>query len=55
MPKPKWGKQIGVYIPKSWIPLIDEVKGDINMSEWIRLLIRDALRSKGVWPEEEEI
>jgi len=52
--KPKWAKQIGVYIPESWLDLIDQAKGDVTLSEWIRGLIRDALKSKGVWPEGDE-
>jgi len=50
---PGW-KMMNLLLPRAWYPLIDRAKGDITRCEWIRDVIRDALREAKVWPGDEE-
>ena len=41
-------KLITIYLPKGWIPLIDENKGDVARAVWIRAAIRDRMVDEGI-------
>jgi len=51
----KFSWTIPLNVPKTWIPLIDKARGDFSRNNWIRDLIRDALKKEGLWPEKEDL
>ncbi|MCJ7561244.1 ribbon-helix-helix domain-containing protein [Candidatus Bathyarchaeota archaeon] len=42
-------KVINLWIPPFWLKLIDQARKDRSRSEWIRDVIRDALKDQGAW------
>jgi len=48
-------RQIQIKIPARWQKCIDEAREDMDIHEWVQMVIRDALINAGKWPPKDDV